>query len=143
MCGIFGVFGTNPESGADLDVLGRMNRVLTHRGPDGEGLHADGPLAIGMRRLSIIDLKTGDAVWTERLKGASPTGQNWSSVMLADGNCYTITQGGDCYVFKAQPTFELVGVNSLGERSNSSIVPSNGELFIRTHAALWCIRSQP
>ena len=60
MCGIFGVFGTNAESGADLDALGRMNRLLAHRGPDGEGLHADGPLAIGMRRLSIIDLKTGE-----------------------------------------------------------------------------------
>jgi hypothetical protein len=42
-------------------------------------------------------------------------------------------------VFKAKPTFELVSVNPLGERSNSSIVPSNGELFIRTHKALWCI----
>ena len=59
--------------------------------------------------------------------------------MLADGNCYTITQGGDCFVFKASPQFELVSVNSLREPSNSSIVPSNGELFIRTHQALWCI----
>jgi hypothetical protein len=30
-------------------------------------------------------------------------------------------------------------VNSLGERSNSSIVASEGELFIRTYQALWCI----
>ncbi len=86
-----------------------------------------------------IDLQTGEPVWTERLKGAASTGQNWSSVMLADGNCYTITQGGDCFVFKASPKFELVATNSLGERSNSSIVPSDGELFIRTHAALYCI----
>lgn len=86
-----------------------------------------------------MDIKTGESLWTERLKGASSSGQNWSSVMLADGNCYTITQGGDCFVFKAGPNFELVAVNSLGERSNSSIVPSNGELFIRTHASLYCI----
>ena len=89
-----------------------------------------------------FELATGKLVWEERLQGAGKSGPNWSSVTLAGGNCYTITQGGDCFVFKASPTFALLAVNSLGERSNSSIVPSNGELFIRTHAALWCIRSK-
>jgi len=82
-----------------------------------------------------LDLKTGENVWTEPLKG----GVNWSSVMLADGLCYTITQRGECFVFKASPKFELVAVNYLGEPSNSSIAPSRGDLFIRTHKALWCI----
>jgi outer membrane protein assembly factor BamB len=86
-----------------------------------------------------FELKTGKLVWEERLKGGGSSGVNWSSIMLADGNCYTITQGGDCFVFKASPKFELVSVNSLREPSNSSIVPSDGELFIRTHRALWCI----
>lgn len=86
-----------------------------------------------------FELKTGNLVWDQRLTGKGKTGQNWSSVMLAGGNCYTITQGGDCFVFKASPKFEMVSVNSLGEPSNSSIVASNGQLFIRTHAALWCI----
>ncbi len=87
-----------------------------------------------------IDAKSGETLWTERLKGAGKTGVNWSSVLLADGNCYTITQGGDCFVFKAGPTFELLSVNSLGEASNASLAASNGELFIRTHEALWCIK---
>jgi len=86
-----------------------------------------------------FELKTGKLVWEQRLTGQGKTGINWSSVMLADGRCYTITQGGDCFVFKASPQFELISVNCLGEGSNSSIVPSNGELFIRTHQALWCI----
>lgn len=86
-----------------------------------------------------INLKSGETVWTERLKGPGPSGVNWSSVMIADGLCYTINQGGDCFVFKASPKFELVSTNPLGERSNSSIAASDGELFIRTHAALWCI----
>jgi outer membrane protein assembly factor BamB len=91
-----------------------------------------------------LDLKTGAELWNERLQGAGKTGQNWSSVLLTgDGLCYTITQGGDCFVFKAGPKFELVSANPLGERSNSSIVPSNGELFIRTHAALYCIAAKP
>ncbi|HUS34145.1 MAG TPA: PQQ-binding-like beta-propeller repeat protein [Verrucomicrobiae bacterium] len=86
-----------------------------------------------------IELKTGKTIWEERLKGAGASGVNWSSVMIADGNCYTITQGGDCFVFKASPKFEVVATNSLREASNSSIVPSEGQLFIRTHKALWCI----
>ena len=90
-----------------------------------------------------LDLQTGAVLWTERLQGPAKTGTNWSSALLADGLCYTITQGGDCFVFKADPKFELVAVNSLGERSNSSIVPSNGELFIRTHQALYCIGAKP
>ena len=89
-----------------------------------------------------ISIATGAEVWAERLKGPAKTGQNWSSVMLSADKCYTINQGGDCFVFSAKPNFEMISVNSLGERSNSSIVPSNGELFIRTHQALWCIGKQ-
>ena len=59
--------------------------------------------------------------------------------MLAGDNCYSISQGGDCFVFKASPKFEVVSINSIGELTNASIVPSSGELFIRTHEALWCI----
>ncbi|HEV8541583.1 MAG TPA: PQQ-binding-like beta-propeller repeat protein [Verrucomicrobiae bacterium] len=86
-----------------------------------------------------FELKTGKLIWEERLKGKGPSGSNWSSVMLADGNCYTITQGGDCFVFKASPKFELVAVNPLVEPSNSSVAPSDGELFLRTQKSLWCI----
>lgn len=86
-----------------------------------------------------LDLKTGETLWQERLRGPSATGQNWSSVMLSGDKCYTLTQGGDCLVFRASPQFELLSVNPLGEHSNSSIVPSDGELFIRTHQSLWCI----
>lgn len=86
-----------------------------------------------------FELKTGRTVWEHRLSGQEGKGTNWSSVMIADGLCYTITQGGDCFVFRASPEFELVSTNTLGESSNSSIVPSNGQLFIRTHKHLWCI----
>ena len=55
MCGINGIFlrhGGLPE----LVAVERMNAVLAHRGPDGEGVHLDGPVALGHRRLAIIDL---------------------------------------------------------------------------------------
>ena len=85
------------------------------------------------------ELSSGKLVWKKPLTGSGSSRTNWSSVMLAGDNCYTINQGGDCFVFKASPEFELISVNSLGDGSNSSIVPSDGELFIRTHEALWCI----
>lgn len=84
-----------------------------------------------------FELASGKLVWEKRLAGTKAT--NWSSVMLADGLCYTISQGGDCHVFRASPEFEEVAKNSLGESSNSSIVTSHGQLLIRTHEHLWCI----
>jgi len=61
MCGIAGMFG--PEAAMTPDrrrgVLAEMCQVIEHRGPDDEGFHIDGGLAIGMRRLAIIDLFTG------------------------------------------------------------------------------------
>ena len=60
--------------------------------------------------------------------------------MIADGLCYTLTQRGECLVFRAGPQFELVATNTvLGEHSNSSVVPSDGQLFLRTDKHLWCI----
>jgi asparagine synthase (glutamine-hydrolysing) len=58
MCGIAGIFDThrNPTM-ADLKP---MVDIQVHRGPDADGFLVDGPLAMGMRRLSIIDLAGGD-----------------------------------------------------------------------------------
>jgi outer membrane protein assembly factor BamB len=89
-----------------------------------------------------FELKSGALVWEQRLSHLGSKATNWSSVMIADGLCYTVTQGGDCFVFRAAPQFELIATNSLGEVSNSSIVPNNGQLLIRTHEHLWCIGKQ-
>ena len=59
MCGICGIYGATglPE---DARALTRaMCDVIVHRGPDEDGYYADGPISLGMRRLSIIDLATG------------------------------------------------------------------------------------
>jgi asparagine synthase (glutamine-hydrolysing) len=58
MCGIFGVLNLDARP-AERAALQAMARVSVHRGPDDEGFHIDGPCAIGMRRLSIIDLTGG------------------------------------------------------------------------------------
>jgi asparagine synthase (glutamine-hydrolysing) len=56
MCGIVGILGRFDADGRDL---GRMLHALSHRGPDGEGVHSDADVALGHRRLSIIDLEGG------------------------------------------------------------------------------------
>lgn len=58
MCGIYGIFQLD-RAPADPALMPAMGRVIAHRGPDDEGHHVDGPCAIGMRRLSIIDLAGG------------------------------------------------------------------------------------
>jgi asparagine synthase (glutamine-hydrolysing) len=62
MCGITGWLNLNTtESNAGAEaVLHSMCETIVHRGPDSEGLWIDDQAALGMRRLSIIDLKTGD-----------------------------------------------------------------------------------
>lgn len=85
------------------------------------------------------DLKTGEMVWSERLKGPGPSGQNWSSLVRSGDLLYAVNQGGDCFIFKAGPKFELVSTNSLGERVIASIAVSDGELFIRGYRHLWCV----
>ena len=86
-----------------------------------------------------FELQTGKLVWEERLKGAAPKSDSWSSMVLADGKFYVINQGGDAFVLKANPKFEVLATNSLAETTMASIAPSDGELFIRTHKGLWCI----
>ena len=58
MCGICGVVGMRREGEAEA-VVRRMLAAMTHRGPDDEGVYAAPGAAIGMRRLSIIDLSGG------------------------------------------------------------------------------------
>src|SRR5215212_997351 len=57
MCGIAGFVYLNRP--AERPLIQAMLDDIRHRGPDDEGIHIDGGAAIGMRRLSIIDLSTG------------------------------------------------------------------------------------
>ena len=59
MCGITGLFDTRHRRDFDRALLQRMNDSQAHRGPDGDGLHLEPGVALGHRRLSIIDVATG------------------------------------------------------------------------------------
>lgn len=59
MCGICGIFFQNRDWHVPGDVLARMNRSIIHRGPDDEGFFVEENVGLAMRRLSIIDVKSG------------------------------------------------------------------------------------
>ena len=59
MCGIVGIFDTIGKREIQRDLLLRMNETQFHRGPDEGGIHIEPGLGIGHRRLSIIDLSSG------------------------------------------------------------------------------------
>ncbi len=59
MCGITGIFDLTGKREISRDLLSRMNETQFHRGPDEGGLHIEPGLGFGHRRLSIIDLSSG------------------------------------------------------------------------------------
>ena len=59
MCGITGIFDTRGGREIDAQTLQRMNDSQQHRGPDEGSLHLEPGLGLGHRRLSIIDIATG------------------------------------------------------------------------------------
>ena len=82
MCGINGILGIeDPEKGKLY--LAKMNAKMAHRGPDDEGVFSDVNIAVGQRRLSIIDLSSG---------GHQP--------MWSNDKRYCIVYNGELYNFK-------------------------------------------
>ena len=59
MCGIAGQLALDPLARPDAAAVRAMTGAMAHRGPDGDGFYDDGPVALGHRRLSIIDLAGG------------------------------------------------------------------------------------
>ena len=101
MCGLTGLFRPDAafaQSGpVDPALLQRMTDAIAHRGPDAEGLHLDGQIGLGFRRLAIIDL------------AGSP------QPMHSSDGAQTIVFNGEIYNFQAL-TSEL---SALGQRFHS------------------------
>ena len=72
MCGIVGYVDLRGEGRVEEGIVRRMADALIHRGPDSHGYYVDDNAALATRRLSIIDLATGDQpVFNEdRIPGA-------------------------------------------------------------------------
>ncbi len=63
MCGINGIVTCNSQRNIS-EIISQMNQMIVHRGPDDEGFFVDQGVGLSMRRLSIIDLTTGQQPMT-------------------------------------------------------------------------------
>src|SRR5215212_1170765 len=59
MCGIIGQVRFDGER-VEPELPARMCSALEHRGPDSRGIHLDDGVALGIQRLRVVDLSTGD-----------------------------------------------------------------------------------
>jgi asparagine synthase (glutamine-hydrolysing) len=122
MCGIFGILHLDgqPAPSALLTALGAVTR---HRGPDDSGIHTDGPCAIGMRRLSIIDLASGhqpltnedESLWLvcngeiynyhELRRALEPYGHRFRTASDCETLLHAYEQWGDAFILRLNGMF--------------------------------------
>jgi outer membrane protein assembly factor BamB len=81
---------------------------------------------------------TGEIVYEARVPGG---GQVYASPVLADGKIYYLARDGKTHVLPAEPRFEVLAVNSLGERGvfNASLAIADGRIYLRSNRYLYCI----
>jgi outer membrane protein assembly factor BamB len=83
-----------------------------------------------------IDPKTGEKLWQDRVGGS----QSWSSMNHVDGRLYVNNTAGTTFVLEPNPKeCKVLAENKLGETTRATPAYSNGEIFIRTYRALYCI----
>ena len=126
--------------GGEGDVTESLRLFRQERSPQsiGSGVFVDGyiyrPNADAGKGLQCIDPKTGESRWSVRSPAAF-----WGSLVLADGRLYVTTQDGDTLVFKPNPNrYEELARNELSETCNATPAISDGRIYIRTHAHLYC-----
>jgi asparagine synthase (glutamine-hydrolysing) len=122
VCGIAGVvrFDGSEASVEDRVAVARMMKLEQHRGPDGEGIHADGPVVLGHRRLAIIDLRPEG-----RQPMSNETGTVWVTFngeiynygelrteLLAAGHCFVSSSDTEVLVHG----YEQWGIEGLTKR---------------------------
>lgn len=115
MCGICGIFQVNGLEGeADRRLLDRMTDVLAHRGPNDRGTWYGGAVALGHRRLSVIDLSRN---------GRQPMGNE-------DGSVW-VTFNGEIYNFR-----ELKASHRLAEKGHQFRSATDTEVLLHLYEEL-------
>ena len=130
-----------PGGSGDVTETRRLWQIPKTRQRIGSGVISGGHVYIlddpGVAE--CFELQTGKTVWEERLQGRGPKNDSWSSMVRAGDRLYAMNQSGDSFVLKASPQFQVIATNSLAETTMSSPVVSDGEIFIRTYKAIWCV----
>ena len=133
MCGICGIVSFQPNTPVDRATLLRMNASLQHRGPDDEGYYEDDQVGLAVRRLSIIDLNTGQQPISNE------SGDIWA---VYNGEIYNfqevraaLEQRG--HIFKTQTDTEII-VHAYEEYGDEYVTHFNGMFAL----ALWDTRER-
>jgi len=84
-----------------------------------------------MGQVSCRRSSTGQLLWQEQ-----PAGKFYGSPVCVDGKIYCIDREGRVVVIKAAPTYELLAVNPLGEKSFSTPAVADGTMYLRTYSHL-------
>lgn len=88
--------------------------------------------------LYCFEASTGDVVWQERLDG------NYSaSPLFADGRIYITSEAGKTTVLEPGPQYQELATNDLSGKTMASIAVSQGNFFLRSGDALYCIGPAP
>lgn len=133
-----------PSIGFDIEGLGDITEKRLWRNEKnpqaiGSGVLHDGQLYVafaGPNLIKCIDSQSGEERWQTR----SNAGAHWASTVMAGGLLYATGQKGETIIFKPNPNrFELVGRNRLDETCNATPAIVDGQIFIRTYKALYCI----
>lgn len=112
-------------------LAGQMSNCAT-------GMFADGAFFVPEMGgfLCCIDPKDGKRRWRTRVG----RGNTWGSIVMADGKMLLTTQKGETVVFKPKAEkLEVLARNKIDEPTNSTPAVAGGEIFLRTHEALYCV----
>ena len=131
-----------PGGRGDVTESHRVWHELRDSGHIGTGVIREGHLYIQTMNgiVECVELRTGKKIWKERLKGSGGPSESWSSPVLSGDRLFLVNQGSNCFVLRASPVFEVLAHNPLNDGlTNASPAISDGNIFIRNHAHLWCI----
>jgi len=81
--------------------------------------------------ISCLHSATGEQLWREK-----PAGKFYGSPVWVNGRLYCITTDGEVIVIKAGPTYNLLAVNPLGEKSHATPAIAGGRMYLRTFSNL-------
>ena len=132
--------GVKTGGAGDVTETHRLFRAAKNPQRIGSGvIVGDHAYVVNEPSVVCIDLKTGKQAWDKPITGGA-----WGSIVHSDGKLYLTSQRGETLVFAVKPDeYEEIAANKLdGSTTRASIVPSDGELFIRTYKHLWCIAAK-
>jgi len=121
MCGIAGLLYRDASRPCSSETIVAMRDVMPYRGPDDAGLHIDGPLGFGFRRLSIIDLGGGHQPMTDA-RGSLWIIFNGEIYNYRDARAELIKKG---YTFRTQSDTEVI-LQLYADRGERCVEALNG-----------------